>query len=85
MASVRDLCDPAFQPLPKLEEARNEDLKRGDVIHLWCGTKRVVAIEPYEGPLRDIIFAICTYEPGDTRATGSITLERGGYTTRSVP
>ena len=59
---------------------RDEDLKVGDVIDLWCGAKRITAIEPYTGPLTDIIFAIATYTPGATKLYGGISLERGGYT-----
>ena len=58
---------------------RNEDLQVGDVIVSWCGAKRITAIEPYTGPLSDIIFAIVTYTPGVTKPFGGTSLERGGY------
>lgn len=65
---------------PLLRQVRNEDLKVGDVISLWCGAKRITAITPYRGSLQDLIFAIATYTPGATLPTGGISLERGGYT-----
>lgn len=55
---------------------RDEDLKVGDVIKLWCGTKRITRLEAYRGPL-DCIIGIAHYEPGPTRA---LSLERGGMT-----
>lgn len=61
-------------------QKRNEDLQVGDVIELWCGTKRITKIEPYKGPLSDIIFATCTYTPGAKMSLGGMSLERGGYT-----
>ena len=59
-----------------LQEKRNEDLRVGDVVKLWCGTQRIIAIHPYNGPLVDIIFAIVDTAPGM-----GFSLERGGYTT----
>lgn len=59
---------------------RNEDLVVGDVIHLWCGTKRITKIEPYKGSLSDIIFAIVEYTPSATQPHGGLSLELGGYT-----
>ena len=51
----------------------NEELKPGDVVSLWCGRARVLAIEPYHGPLKDLVFAIARV---DTKFDFS--LERGG-------
>lgn len=67
------------------EEVRGTDLAVGDTIVLWCGTKRVVAIEPYRGPLADIVVAIATYAPGGaSRPTGAISICKGDYFTRVV-
>ena len=63
-----------------LVSKRDEDLQVGDVMALWCGAKRIVAIKPYTGPLKDIIFAIVTYTPGALAPYGGISLTRGGYT-----
>jgi hypothetical protein len=60
-----------------MAQKQNEDLRAGDVIKLWCGTKRITRIVPYRGPLADIIFAIAEYEPGPSKA---FSLERRGWT-----
>lgn len=62
------------------ESRRDEDLRVGDVVRLWCGTKRITAIEPYRGPLADVVFAIAEYTPGASGALGGFSLQRGGYT-----
>jgi hypothetical protein len=59
----------------------NEDLRAGDVVKLWCGSKTITSIAPYKGPLVDIIFAIASYVPGPTEG---FSLERGGQTERYV-
>lgn len=59
---------------------RNEDLKVGDVVRLWCGAKRITAIRPYDGPLRDDVFALVEYVPGAHLPRGGFSLERDGYT-----
>lgn len=64
-----------MRPAHASVEVRNEDLKIGDIIVLWFGTRRITSIRPYAGPLSDIIFAIASYEPGPI---GGISLERGG-------
>lgn len=61
-------------------EKRNEDLRVGDVIRLWCGTKRIVRIELYRGPLADIIFAVAYCEPRVGTLPWGLSLEKGGYT-----
>jgi hypothetical protein len=60
------------------ESVRDEDLRVGDMVRglVWG---RIIAIEPYDGPLKDIIFAIAKMVPG-----GGFSLERGGYTERVV-
>lgn len=45
------------------ERVNDEDLKAGDTVKLWCGVLRIVAIEPYEGPLKEIVFAIARCAP----------------------
>lgn len=60
-----------------MKEKRDEDLVVGDVVRLWCGTKRITRIVPYRGPLAAIIFAVAAYEPGPTKG---FSLERGGHT-----
>jgi hypothetical protein len=59
---------------PRWTSVRNEDLLVGDLVDV-LGTKRITAIRPYTGPLRDIIFALADTEPGC-----GFSLERGGYT-----
>lgn len=59
---------------------RNEDLKVGDIMLLWCGAKRITSIEPYKGPLEGVIFATVTYTPGVKKSHGGLSLECGGYT-----
>lgn len=61
-------------------ETRNEDLRVGDVVLLWCGAKRITRIEPYIGPLQDIVFALAEYTPGAQLPHGAFSLERGGFT-----
>jgi len=61
-------------------EKRNEDLQVGDVVLLWCGAKRITRIEPYDGPLKDIVFALAEYTPGAKEPHGAFSLERGGFT-----
>ena len=56
---------------------RNEDLKVGDLIQLWCGVERIARIEPYRGPLTDIVFAIAYFAGPGNRG---FSLEIGGYT-----
>lgn len=53
----------------------DEALRVGDVCDLWCGRKRILAIRPYTGPLKDIIFAHVDVDQGVGFA-----LERGGST-----
>lgn len=55
----------------------NEALRAGDVVQLWCGTKRITRICPYDGPLRDVVFALAEFVPGPC---SGFSLERGGYT-----
>jgi hypothetical protein len=52
----------------------DEDLKVGDVVQV-LGKKRITAIRPYQGPHRDIIFALA-----DTDIGVGFSLEIGGYT-----
>lgn len=54
---------------------RNEDLKVGDAVKLWCGVKRITRIDPYRGPLSDIIFGLAEVDIGV-----GFSLEKGGYT-----
>lgn len=61
------------------ESRRDEDLRVGDVVLLWCGAKRITAIEPYRGPLAEV-FALAEYTPGASRPLGGFSLLRGGYT-----
>ncbi len=68
-----------WREMSNTEERRAEDLKSGDIIHIWCGVKRITAIRPYHGP-HDFVFAICDYEPGPTRG---ISLCTGDYFTVS--
>jgi hypothetical protein len=63
-----------MKPEAKPQSTRNEDLKVGDIIDV-LGIKRITAIRPYEGPLRDIIFALADTVPGV-----GFSLERGGMT-----
>lgn len=42
---------------------------------LWCGIKRITRLDPYRGPLSDIIFALATVDIGV-----GFSLEKGGYT-----
>ncbi len=58
------------------EEVRNEDLRVGDMVHLWCGYQRIVAIKKYTGP-HEFIFGIVDTVPGV-----GFSLEKGGYTKR---
>jgi hypothetical protein len=55
---------------------RDEDLKVGDSVKLIGGWYRIVAIEPYEGPLVDHIFAVAQTD----RPPVGFSLEWGGYT-----
>jgi hypothetical protein len=58
---------------------RNEDLAAGDVIRMWHShTVTIVAIEPYRGPLADVIFA--TARIAGWNGPNGFSLERGGYT-----
>jgi len=69
----------------EVEVANDEDLRPGDVVRMWCGDKTIVRIDRYDGPLREIIFAIAAYVPGAWRAKeGGFSLERGGQTERYV-
>jgi len=52
----------------------DEDLKVGDVVQV-LGKKRITAIHPYDGPLKEIIFA-----RADTDIGVGFSLEIGGYT-----
>ena len=61
-------------------KVKNEDLKVGDVIRLWCGTKTITKITPYNGPLCELVFALVDYEPGV-----GFSLTRGGYTEAMRP
>ena len=60
------------------QEKRNEDLVAGDVVKIW-GTpawNTITKIEPYRGPLTDIVFAIAHLAGGPHRG---FSLEIGGY------
>ena len=48
----------------KFIPVRDEDLKVGDTIKIWSGTKTIINIEPYRGPYTDIIFATCDFNIG---------------------
>jgi hypothetical protein len=52
----------------------NEDLRVGDMVNV-LGWKRITRIVPYDGPLKDIIFAVADTVPGV-----GFSLERGGET-----
>ena len=52
------------RPFVPTRSVRAEDLKVGDVIDTWFGQQRITAIEPYCGPLDDIVFAIARLAPG---------------------
>lgn len=54
---------------------RNEDLKVGDAVKLWCGVKRITRIDPYRGTLSDIIFGLAEVDIGV-----GFSLVKGGYT-----
>jgi hypothetical protein len=43
----------------------NENLALGDVVPMWTGrNQRIVRIEPYKGPLADIILAVMHFDVG---------------------
>lgn len=54
---------------------RNEDLKVGDLVVMWCGRARITRVVRYSGPLRDIIFATAEVDTGR-----DFSLERRGWT-----
>ena len=60
-------------------EKRNEDLVPGDVVNVWGASQwhTIASIEPYTGPLTDIVFAIAKFRPGASHP--AMSLERGGY------
>ena len=68
--------EPPYPPEPH-EYVRDEDLRPGDMVHV-LGWKRITAIHPYDGPLRDITFALADTVPGV-----GFSLERGGVTVRA--
>jgi hypothetical protein len=64
------------------EQVPNEDLRTGDVVRVWYSSHYTIdRIEPYAGPLVDIVFAIARFRKGAGPLTG-MSLERGGYTER---
>jgi hypothetical protein len=64
------------------EHAKNEDLRTGDVVRVIGQSHYTIdRIEPYAGPLVDIVFAIATFRKGAGPLTG-MSLERVGYTER---
>ena len=60
-----------------VESVRDEDLRIGDMVVMWCGRGRIVEIEAYKGALRDVVFAIARVDTGR-----DFSLIRGGWTDR---
>lgn len=58
-------------------EVRNEELRVGDIVEVIGTWARIIEIRPYDGPLRDIIFAIAHTTP----KSASFSLEKRGWTT----
>lgn len=58
------------------EEVKDEELREGDMVYVF-GWKRIVKIKPYDGPLKDIVFALADTVPGV-----GFSLCFGSYTTR---